>query len=107
MATELALDEIYLLPNMVDSADAGQQLFRRLSDVCTRFLGVTVNYLHSIESDELVLIALRKYRSVVEHAPGSAAARDFRKLAECVEKLPDLAHASGRLQFFLDRKVSP
>lgn len=106
MATEMDLDQIYLLPNMVEGQEAGRQLFRRLNDVCTRFLGVSVNYLHAIESDELVLVALRKYQPVLEHAPGCAASRDFRKLAECIEQLPAVESASGRLQFFVDRKVT-
>lgn len=105
MSSEMDLDEIYLLPNMVEDADAGRQLYRRLNDVCNRFLGVGVKPTPSIEADELVLSALRKYQSVLEHAPGCAASRDFRHLAEFVEQLPQLEHASGRMQFFMDRKV--
>jgi flagellar biosynthesis protein FlhG len=106
MSTEMDLDEIYLLPNMVEDADAGRQLYRRLNDVCNRFLGITVKYLHAVEADELVLTALRKYQPVLDHAPGSSASRDFRQLAERVEQLPALEQASGRIQFFMDRKFS-
>ena len=105
MATEEGLDEIYLIPNMVMSAQQGRQLFRRMNDVCMRFLGISIRYLHAIEADELVLQALRKYQPVLEHAPGSAAARDFRGLAEAVEELPALERTSGRLQFFMQRLV--
>lgn len=105
MATEEDLDEIYLIPNMVMSAQQGRQLFRRMNDVCMRFLGISIRYLHAIEADELVLQALRKYQPVLEHAPGSAAARDFRGLAEAVEELPALERTSGRLQFFMQRLV--
>lgn len=105
MSTEMDLDEIYLLPNMVEDADAGRLLHRRLNDVCSRFLGIAVKYLSSIEADELVLSALRKYQAVLDHAPGSAAARDFRHLAEHIEQLPAGVQASGRLQFFMDRKL--
>ena len=105
MSSEMGLDEIYLLPNMVEDADAGRILYRRLNDVCGRFLGITIKPLASIEADELVLSGLRKFKAVLEHAPGSAAARDFRHLAEHIEQWPALTQASGRLQFFMDRKL--
>jgi flagellar biosynthesis protein FlhG len=105
MSSEMGLDEIYLLPNMVEDADAGRTLYRRLNDVCNRFLGITVKPLPSVEADELVLSALRKFQAVLEHAPGSAAARDFRHLAEQIGQWPPLTQASGRLQFFMDRKL--
>jgi flagellar biosynthesis protein FlhG len=91
MSTEQSLDEIYLIPNMVGSAQEGRQLYRRLNDVCTRFLGISIRYLHAIQGDELVLQSLRKYQSVLDYAPGSAAPRDFR--------------ASGRMQFFMERML--
>jgi flagellar biosynthesis protein FlhG len=105
MSTEQSLDEIYLIPNMVGSAQEGRQLYRRLNDVCARFLGVSIRYLHAIEGDELVLQALRKYQSVLDYAPGSAASRDFRALAEALDQLPPIQTASGRMQFFMERML--
>jgi flagellar biosynthesis protein FlhG len=61
--------------------------------------------LHAIEGDELVLQALRKYQSVLDYAPGSAASRDFRGLAEAVDQLPPIQSASGRMQFFMERML--
>jgi len=105
MATEQQLDNIYLLPNRVESAADGRRLHQRLNDVCARFLGCSVHYLGSIEADELVLQSLRKFQAVAEAAPGSAAARDFRALAGAVESLPVLTLPSGRLQFFMGRML--
>jgi flagellar biosynthesis protein FlhG len=105
MSTEQSLDEIYLIPNMVGSANEGRQLYRRLNDVCARFLGISIRYLHAIEGDELVLQALRKYQSVLDYAPGSAASRDFRALAEALDQLPPIQTASGRMQFFMERML--
>jgi flagellar biosynthesis protein FlhG len=105
MATEQSLDEIYLIPNMVGSVHEGRQLYRRLNDVCTRFLGVSIRFLQSIESDELVLQSLRRYQSVLEFAPGGAAARDFRALADALDQLPPIDTASGRMQFFMQRML--
>lgn len=103
MSTEQSLDEIYLIPNMVGNVHEGRQLHRRLNDVCNRFLGISVKFLHSIEADELVLQSLRKYKSVLEFAPGSAATRDFRALADAIDHLPEMDAPSGRMQFFAER----
>ena len=105
MTRDLELDEIYLIPNMVESQAAGAQLYRRVNEVCDRFLGKTLQYLTSIESDEMILAALKKYQSVMEFAPGSAGARDYRRLADAITHLPTISHASGGLQFFMERLV--
>jgi flagellar biosynthesis protein FlhG len=105
MTRDLELDEIYLIPNMVESQAAGAQLYRRVNEVCDRFLGKTLQYLTSIESDEMILSALKKYQSVMEFAPGSAGARDYRRLADAITHLPSISHASGGLQFFMERLV--
>jgi flagellar biosynthesis protein FlhG len=105
MTRDLELDEIYLIPNMVESQAAGAQLYRRVNEVCDRFLGKTLQYLTSIESDEMILAALKKYQSVMEFAPGSAGARDYRRLADAITHLPTICHASGGLQFFMERLV--
>jgi flagellar biosynthesis protein FlhG len=103
LSQELQLDEIYLLPNMVDTQTQGWKLYQRLNDVCVRFLNESIHYLTAIERDEMVLAALKKYQSVMELAPGTAAARDFRRLAELCTQLRPIDHPSGGLQFFMER----
>ena len=71
--------------------------------MCVRFLNESVHYLTAIERDEMVLTALKKYQSVMELAPGTAAARDFRRLAELCTQLRPIDHPSGGLQFFMER----
>lgn len=105
LTQDFGLDEIYLIPNMVESQAAGRNLFARVNEVCGRFLGRTLHYLHAIEADEMVLRAQRKHQPVVQFAPGSAAARDFRLLAEATRRLKPIEHASGAIQFFMERLV--
>jgi len=105
LSQQMDLDEIYLMPNMVGSQAEGWKLYQRLNDVCVRFLGNTIHYLTSIEADELVLTALKKYQSVLEMSPGTAASRDFRRLAEVCTQLRPIEHASGGLQFFMERLI--
>ena len=103
LAAEHGLDEIYLIPNMVDSQEAGQTLYRHVSDVCKRFLGADIGYLNSIVNDEHMLGASRAYKSVLEFAPGGGAARDFRQLALATEQLEQLSDVTGGMQFFVER----
>lgn len=103
MARDYGLDEIYLIPNMVASQAEGWQLYRRINDVCNRFLKHSVSYLTSIEADEFVLQAQRKYTTVLQHAPSGAAARDFNRLADAINKLPAVTTLNGQTQFFVDR----
>ena len=91
---------------MVDSQAAGRLLYKRINDVCKKFLGQPVQYLHSITNDEHMLAAARNYQSVLEFAPGGNAARDFRKLAETVDSLNVTATPSGGLQFFFERMIA-
>jgi flagellar biosynthesis protein FlhG len=88
LSKEMGLDEIYLLPNMVKSQSEGWKLYKKLT---------------SIEEDEMVLRALKKYQSVMELAPGTAAARDYMRLAEACTHLRPIDHPSGGLQFFMER----
>ncbi len=105
LSKEMELDEIYLLPNMVHTQSEGWKLYKKLNDVCVRFLGAPVHYLTSIEEDEMVLRALKKYQSVLELAPGSGASRDYRRLAEACTNLRALDHPSGGMQFFMERLI--
>lgn len=101
------LDDIYVVPNMVPNQAAGHLLHQRLNEVSRRFLGRSLGYLHSICEDSHMLEALRQYKSVLEHAPGGAAARDFRQLAAAIEGLPPVQAASSGMQFFFERLIEP
>ena len=106
MHQDQGLGDIHLVCNQVLSEAHGQQLYQRLADVCRRFIGLELHYLGSIESDELVLESLRKFQPVVEYAPGSAAARDYRRLAHAVAEWEPAAVDSGR-RFFMHRRAAP
>ena len=100
------LDEIYVVPNMVESQAAGYQLYKRLNEVCQKFLGQPVKYLNSITQDEHMLDAARNYQSVLEYAPGGNASRDFRQLAQAVIGLGNHGTSAGNLQFFFERMIA-
>ena len=106
MIQDHGLEEIYLIPNGVASAQEGYQLFERINNVCARFLNRSVRYLGSIENDEMILQAHKKYMPVIEFAPTSSSSRDFRHLAKSIQGLPPVPPISGGLQFFMERRLS-
>jgi flagellar biosynthesis protein FlhG len=103
MAQDQSLGEIYMVPNAVRDDAHGQQLASFVNDVTIRFLGTNVKYLGCVGADESVQQAQRKYRPVVDFAPGCRASADFRKLAQALEKLPPPEPGSAGLQFFMER----
>ena len=105
LATEHGYTNIGLIPNGVPDQRSGQLLYQRLNAVSVKFLNLDLEYTYSIESDETVLEAARKYIPVITHSPGSMAARDFRKLAKEIQMLPVSKRASGGLQFFVERML--
>jgi len=106
LATEHNYESIGLIPNGVPDQRSGQLLYQRLNAVSIKFLNLDLEYTSAIESDEKILEAARKYTPVITHSPGSTAARDFRKLAKEIELLPISKHASGGLQFFVERMLN-
>ncbi|NBV88227.1 MAG: MinD/ParA family protein [Betaproteobacteria bacterium] len=91
---------IHLVPNGMDSEDSGRKLHARLNDVTNRFLGLGLGYAGTITQDELLLAALRQQKSILEFAPGSAATRDFKRLAQASLMLPAQSHEPAGLGFF-------
>ena len=99
------LNEIYIVPNAVNSQADGQNLYRRINQVCAQFLNFTTRYLGSIENDDAILAAHKKYEPVLEFAPRSNSARDFKRLAKSITQMPPIANFSGGMQFFVERLV--
>lgn len=105
LTLEEGLEDVYLLPNMVQSQAHGRKLYAHMADVAQRFLGTKLGYLGSIERDDAVQAAQERYLPVNRHAPGSMAARSFRQLAQRMAELGPAAKPSGRIQFLLQRMV--
>ncbi len=103
---DYGLNEIYIIPNAVGSEAEGHNLFRRINQVCAQFLNSTTNYLGSIQNDEMILAAHKKYEPVLEYAPRSTGARDFKRLAKSITQMPPIPTVSGGMQFFVERLAS-
>lgn len=102
---EYDLNEIYIIPNAVKNQTDGQNLFRRINQVCAQFLNFTTRYLGSIQNDELILEGHRRFVPVMEYAPSCHAVRDFNRLAKTTSELQPITHVSGGMLFFVERLV--
>ncbi|NBS12371.1 MAG: MinD/ParA family protein [Gammaproteobacteria bacterium] len=105
LTQDYQVDDIGLIPNMVPDQRSGHMLYQRINAVCLKFLGVNLELIASIETDEVILECLRKYSSVLQASPASKAARDFRALAKAIEIMPISDHKAHGLQFFIERLV--
>jgi len=97
----------HVLANMVRSPQEGRELFAKLSGVCNRFLDVTLDYLGSIPFDENARNAIRKQKPLVSAFPRSPASVAVKSLAKKIQQWPQPKDASGHIEFFMERLVSP
>jgi flagellar biosynthesis protein FlhG len=94
-----------VLANMIRSAGAGEELFRRFERVTGRFLEVVLEFVGEIPEDECLRRSIRGQRPVIEAYPSSPAARAFKRLAAQADKWPVPAGPRGNLEFFVERLV--
>jgi flagellar biosynthesis protein FlhG len=94
-----------VLANMVRTPTEGNHLFNKLSQVCERFLDVTLYHVGDIPYDDMVRKCIQRQRPLLIGAPRSRAAQAFRELAERVDRWPMPERPSGHLEFFVERLV--
>lgn len=92
-----------VLANMVRAPNEGPLLFNKLSQVCERFLDVTLYHVGDIPYDDMVRKCIQRQRPVMIGAARSRAAQAFRDLAERAERWPMPERPSGHLEFFVER----
>ncbi len=99
------VDRFRVLVNMIDDRDEGRLLFRRLVQVCEKYLDVVLDLMGIIPRDPNVVKAIQKQRALLHTYPSSPAAIEFRKIAEAVDRWPRVKRANGKLEFFLERLI--
>lgn len=104
---DYGLSRFRVLANMTRTAQEGQNLFNKLTQVSERFLDATLQYVGSVPFDDSLRKAIQRQRSVVEMAPRSKAALAFAALADKVDKWPLPSSPRGHLEFFVERLVQP
>ncbi len=92
-----------VLVNMVRDSDEGLEMFKKLSQVVSRFLDVSLDYFGCIVRDDRLIDAVRKQMAVVELHPRSPAAGCFAKLARALKNSPTSPPMKGNIQFLFRR----
>lgn len=101
-----AMRHFQVVANMTRDPDQGPNVFRRLQRVTDRYLDVLLEYAGEIPEDRLLQKAVQAQRSVMEMYPGCPAAQAFKRLARAATNWPAPAHATGRIEFFLERMLA-
>jgi flagellar biosynthesis protein FlhG len=100
-----AINRFRVVANMTRSPGEGQELFRKLERVTSRFLDVTLDFVGEIPEDPYLRRAIREQRPVVSAFPACPASRAFKKLALQADKWPVPDCPRGNLEFFVERLV--
>jgi len=100
---EYDINRIRVVANMVRSPKEGHLLFDKLSNVCERFLDVSMQFVGAIPMDENLRKAVQRQKPVLEYAPQSKASQAFRQLASKVDQWPVNSSPSGRIEFFVEQ----
>ncbi|NDY42706.1 MinD/ParA family protein [Dissulfurirhabdus thermomarina] len=90
-----------ILVNWAKNGQEAQKVYRQLSAVADRFLGLlSLDYLGFIPQDEAIPKAVRKQKAVLELFPDAASSRVFRDLAKTLTQSRCDGHADGNIKFF-------
>lgn len=104
---DYGLTRFRVLANMTRTAQEGQNLFNKLTQVTERFLDATLQFVGSVPFDDAMRKAIQRQRAVLDMAPRSKAAQSFVALAEKVDRWPLPSSPRGHLEFFVERLVQP
>ena len=94
-----------VLVNLTDNSRQGKALYLKLLKVTDKFLDVCLDFMGAIPRDSFLLKAVQHQRAVVDVYPASQSAMAFKSLAKKADKWPRPDHASGRLEFFVERLI--
>ena len=107
MIEDYNLDNIFLIPNKVQSLEEGKKLFLKINGVTQKYLNHELRYLDSIRYDEMIELSLKAATPVFSFAPTSNATRDFKNLSKKLSGLSLEHQNNGGIQFFMERLTLP
>ncbi len=107
LSREHGMFRFRILANRAQSAQQGREIYNKILKVTDRFLDVALDYMGYVPEDEYLRKSVKKQRPVVEAFPRSKSAQAFATLADKADKWPLPAAASGHLEFFVERLITP
>jgi flagellar biosynthesis protein FlhG len=106
MHTQHQERRFHILVNHVAGAKEAKEVYRKLAMAADHFLGgLSLSYLGFIPTDPAVNRAVMHQKALVEHQPGSPAAKALAELAQRMLNLP-AEQTSGNIKFFWRRLVN-
>ncbi len=103
---DYGIQRVRVIANMVHSVKEGQLLFNKLSQVCERFLDITMQYTGAVPADDNVRKAVQKQKPVLEYAPRSKASLAYKQIASKIQEWPLTSSPRGHLEFFVERLLN-
>lgn len=106
LATRHGLRHFLLLVNQTSGDAEARRSYAQIARVAERFLGVGVEYVGYVPSDDVIRRSVREQRSIMESAPGSPAALAVGLLADRLLGRRSDTRPTGGSQFFFRSLVS-
>ncbi len=94
-----------IVANMVQDEAEAMQVYRRLSDVASRFLSVSLDYKGYIPSDSNLRVATKSQQLVLQSDPRSPSSIAIRMLAEKLSGYAPMGQVKGGMLFFWEQMI--
>jgi len=104
--SEYRITRFRILANMVETAADGESLFRNMLHLFAHNHDISITFAGYIPADDELRKAVSDHRSVITACPRSRSAMAIKGLARRVMGWPRPEHASGHLEFFVERLVN-
>ena len=96
---------IYIIVNSVEK-NRGTFIFKQLQSITKKFLNVELNFLGSIQHDEVFSTLTRSGKPVCPITNSNQSQGDFISLSQKIIKFPNDNKITGGVQFFLQSLIS-
>ena len=107
LATRYGERYFKVLVNMVSDSSDALDVFARLSNVTSRFLDISLDYLGCVLWDDKLVEAVKRQRAVCDLFPDAASSRCFAGLARRILESTGDTRTKGNIQFFFRQKFAP
>jgi flagellar biosynthesis protein FlhG len=94
-----------LVVNSVRSEEEGKRIYAKFSEVTSRFLNVSLDYMGSLKQDSLARVSLSQQRLIVSQYPDSSLGKAFLKLGNEIHNKNGNLEMPGGLNSFWESLV--
>jgi flagellar biosynthesis protein FlhG len=105
LTTKHKVQRFSIICNMVRDHEEGHALFKKFSEVVTKFLFVGLEYWGGIPMDAALRKANQSQRLILKHEPMAESASAIRKISDQVDLTSRHINSSGGMQMFWDQVV--